>query len=314
MRGRRGARGAAFSLFAFQDILTTTIGVVLLILLVLALNISFTTITDVVSKSQDQHPLSAMDEDQLARQIELKSRILGSIDSSNSVKEELAQLDKETRQFLDELESLLEATQLDAQQAAQQASQAMSELESLDAQLAAKWDELAQLADAAKLEAAESEEMEELKRLRGEQGRLEAELNGALANNSLVYIKQQGGKKKPLLVEITRDTILVHSKGISEGMPMIELSHVDIDERCESAVELIRQLCADEKSYPLLVVSPEGGEPVDTGYQECPLAFSSPGSKLEILLRKQGFNIGVYPIEAGIHTADKPLLPEGVAP
>ena len=190
----------------------------------------------------------------------------------------------------------------------------MSELESLDAQLAAKWDELAQLADAAKLEAAESEQMEELKRLRGEQGRLEAELNGALANNSLVYIKQQGGKKKPLLVEITRDTILVHSQGISEGMPMIELSHFDIDERCESAVELIRQLCADEKSYPLLVVSPEGAEPVDTGYQECPSDWTSPGKNLEFLLRKQGLNIGVYPIEAGIHTADKPLLPEGLAP
>ena len=71
---RSNGNNSAFSLFAFQDILTTTIGIVLLIMLLLVLEISKAdATTDNSEQADNTNPISAM---QLNEDIALHTKIL----------------------------------------------------------------------------------------------------------------------------------------------------------------------------------------------------------------------------------------------
>ena len=98
-------------------------------------------------------------------------------------------------------------------------------------------------------------------------------------------------------------------------MPTIELPHQDVQERCDAAFELIRQLCSNRKSFPVLLVTPEGAEA--TSYE-----VPSPANILRSQLdehndkspRGQVISYGVEALEPGQHTADTPMLPEDLSP
>ena len=153
----------------------------------------------------------------------------------------------------------------------------------------------------------DTDEIVALQERRAEHGRLKQQLDGLLANDALMYIKQADKNHQPILVEITRNMIQVHAHGIAPGMPMIEFVQPDIEARCEAAVALLAQL-ADARRYPLLLVKPSGAMPV---WLESVGTEISPASYVRYLLNERKINNGLDLITTDQQTAPSPLLQGG---
>jgi len=307
MRTTRGSRDGAFSLFSFQDILTTTIGVVLLVLLVLVLDITMDAIAEVADASEPPPQTSdePMDDDDLRSEVQRLNMLLV-IAREDGVTSASRWLQEQTRRDLDDAQQRLidaHAAHLAARNATENRRPVLEDLydqiedhnatvEQLEADIEAAW--------------GDADEIAELQERRAEHGRLKQQLEGLLANPALMYIKQADKSHEPILVEITGDMIQIHAHGIAPGMPMIEFPNRSAKARCEAAVALLAQL-ADGRRYPLLLVKPSGAMPS----LRIEGSDVSPGSYLRHLLHERRIPTGIDLLTKDQQTAPDPLLGGG---
>ncbi len=275
MRTSRGSRGAAFSLFSFQDLLTTTIGVVLLILLVLVLDVT-------VEAVGGDHPPPLSDEE-LQNEIDKKNTLLV-IARDLGVHGTAKWLKEQTKRDLDAAQQGLRDAQ-EAYEASQYVKgKRMPVLNALHEEIFRMSAEIEVLQKEVEASLHDVEQVQELQELRNEHGRLREQLDGLLANDSLVYIKQDGSGHEPILVEIAADWIHIHAHGIAPGMPMFQFANPDVTARCVSAANLLEQL-SDQRRYPLLLAQPSGARPI-------PGEDRSPATLLRVLLDTKGIATG----------------------
>jgi len=253
MRSRRSKRnGSAFSLFAFQDILTTTIGVVLLIMLLLVLEISKANAVTVIEVEHvNSNPLTTV---QLQEQIELHIKIL-SILSENSPEEAVEWIQSQIEVEQNSTERLIQS--LIANITTEKSNPKLDIIKSLHDDIEKISKEIEEIKSEIIASLLDSDSADELKDLKGKKKQLQYQLDGMLANDSLVYIKQDDPNHTPFLVEITSDSITIHGHGIIPGMTDMKITG-GLSDKCQTAVSIISQL-ADEKMYPLLLVQPGGG-------------------------------------------------------
>ena len=244
---------AAFSLFAFQDILTTTIGIVLLIMLLLVLEISKAdATTDIGAQAENTKPISAM---QLTEDISLHTKIL-SILSNQSPEEAIEwienQIQKEqaaTEQLIEDILTTIASNEIDP---------------NLDAIIAIHTDihkvskTIEQLKSEIVSTLLHSDAAGKLEELKSKRQQLQFQLDGIIANDSLVYIKQDDPNHMPFLVEISSNSITIHGNGVIPGMTDIRLTQSSASVRCDIAVSIIKQI-SDDTLYPLILVRPGGG-------------------------------------------------------
>lgn len=193
---RRGRNNSGFSLFAFQDIITSVTGIMVLITLVLALELlqrkvatpaaRTAQVTDELEKTVNDNKQTIQ---QLKRQLEQSKRLVeefASVDI-NRVRFELKEL-KEQRQQLNQEIVKLEAQQRDA----------MSRLAEARAKRRDR--------------SADPETLEELQRQLSEAEQQLAKLKQA---NRVIFNPSEGQSKSPWLVEVARDSLKVAKVGAS---------------------------------------------------------------------------------------------------
>ena len=245
-------KGAAFSLFAFQDILTTTIGVVLLIMLLLVLEISKAeSVIEVDSEEANTTTLTTV---QLQELVELHTKLL-SILSEHSPEEAIewiqSQIEIEQNSTNRIMQNILaNITSVESNPQLELIKGLHDEIEVISQKIEdLKTEIISSLLD--------SDAAGELKELKGKHKQLQYQLDGIIANDSLVYIKQDDPNHTPFLVEISAKNIVIHGNGIIPGMTDMKISG-NLTNRCDTAIGIITQL-TDNRLYPLLLVRPGGG-------------------------------------------------------
>ena len=249
---RSGGQNAAFSLFAFQDILTTTIGVVLLIMLLLVLEISKDAATAKVIPQVEQQQISIHE----LEQIVATSVQAVSILKNNSANEAIAFIQSQIKEEQEQTKQITQGViDIVAKASIDPNPDIVNELYKQIEIISKNIEELKeQIMDAL----ANSEAAAELATLRNTKEKLEHQLRGLLANDSLVYIKQDDPSHTPFLVEVGVDYICIHGHGVAQGLVDVRLYEVDEATRIKSAVSIIEQLVTN-RYYPLILVKRGGG-------------------------------------------------------
>jgi len=250
---RSGGQNAAFSLFAFQDILTTTIGVVLLIMLLLVLEISKDAETNKEILPVEQQVSVSIDElkQTVATSVELVSAL-----KNNTLSETIALVQTQIRELQEETKQITQAVMdMVAKASIDPNPNIVNELYEQIEVISINIEELEEkIMDALD----NSESKFELEKLLKTKERLKHQLRGLLANDSLIYIKQNDPDHTPFLVEIGVDYICIHGHGVAQGMVDIRLQQPDEKSRIISAVTIIEQLVTN-RYYPLILVRRGGG-------------------------------------------------------
>ena len=249
---RSGGQNAAFSLFAFQDILTTTIGVVLLIMLLLVLEISKDAATAKVIPQVEQQQISIHE----LEQIVATSVQAVSILKNNSANEAIAFIQSQIKEEQEQTKQITQGViDIVAKASIDPNPDIVNELYKQIEVISKNIEELEeQITDALD----NSEAAAELATLRNTKEKLEHQLRGLLANDSLVYIKQDDPSHTPFLVEVGVDYICIHGHGVAQGLVDVRLYEVDEATRIKSAVSIIEQLVTN-RYYPLILVRRGGG-------------------------------------------------------
>ena len=249
---RSGGQNAAFSLFAFQDILTTTIGVVLLIMLLLVLEISKDAATAKVIPQVEQQQISIHELEQIvATSVETVSVL-----KNNSANEAIAFIQSQIKEEQEQTKQITQGViDIVAKASIDPNPDIVNELYKQIEVISKNIEELEeQITDALD----NSEAAAELATLRNTKEKLEHQLRGLLANDSLVYIKQDDPSHTPFLVEVGVDYICIHGHGVAQGLVDVRLYEVDEATRIKSAVSIIEQLVTN-RYYPLILVRRGGG-------------------------------------------------------
>lgn len=271
---RSKGNNSAFSLFAFQDILTTTIGIVLLIMLLLVLEISKAdATTDNSEQAENLKPISAM---QLNEDIALHIKIL-SILSNQSPEEAIEwfenQIQKEkaaTNQLIEDILTTIASNEIDPK---------LDTINAIHTDIHKVSKTIEQLKNEIVSKLLNSDAAGELEELKSKRQQLQFQLDGIIANDSLVYIKQDDPNHIPFLVEISSNSITIHGNGVVPGMTDIRLTKSSVSDRCAVAVSIIRQI-SNERLYPLILVRPGGGEGCQTIREELQSLHISSGIDL----------------------------------
>jgi len=250
---RSNGNNSAFSLFAFQDILTTTIGIVLLIMLLLVLEISKAdATTDNREQAENTNPISAM---QLNEDIALHTKIL-SILSNYSPDEAIEWIENQiqmeqtaTKHLIDDIFTVIASNEINPK---------LDAINAIHTDIHKISKTIEQLKNEIVSKLLNSELAGELEELRSKHQQLQFQLDGIIANDSLVYIKQDDPNHTPFLVEISSNSITIHGNGVVPGMIDIRLTQNSSSDRCDIAVSIIRQI-SNERLYPLILVQPGGG-------------------------------------------------------
>lgn len=230
---RRRAQTEAFSLFSFQDIITSVTGVIILVTLLLAV--------ELVKRPpvQDAKPRKSVTE-------ELRSQIAA---------------------FGREQDLLNKLLQEDAEFLRGSASLSMSDLERTQAEMARRVDETEKATEAltdamkesiARRAAAESElsitESQSLAQIQAENAALAAELEVVKSSNQVVYNKNPGSQKAAWLVDLQADCIRVLKPGDED----VQLEFDESDE-AERVVAFVKWAKTRDRrnDYFVLLVRPE---------------------------------------------------------
>ncbi len=253
-RSRRGANPTV-SLFAFQDVMMTTMGILLLVTLLLAVNL-----TRVVSRETspppaetEPPPSSATLEKLRARASRLEKRYEAA----------LADLSKVTGLGKDQEERARRLREELARTAAR-----VRKLEAKIARLAGSQE------PSGEREKAVAKKRARLSRLRRRVERLKRKVKERQKNPRLTYIQQEGQSKEPLLVVLTGRRIGV---GPPEGRgPALWFTHGEAETRMSRFLDWARGRDAAEE-YFVIVLKPSGL----SAYRE-----------LKKRLRGAGFDVG----------------------
>jgi hypothetical protein len=230
---RRRAPTGAFSLFAFQDIITSVTGVIILVTLLLAV--------ELIKRPpvQDGRPQGSATED-LESQIAAMDREL----------EALSALVQEDSSFLRESASL---SSTDLEQARIELARRVAETEYSIKEMTEILKQSIDRRSAAEFELSRTETVS-LPQILAENAALTSELDFIKSSNQVVYNQSPGAQKAAWLIDLEADRIRVLKPG--HAGVTVEFSEFSEAERIGSFVEWARTRDL-EKDYFVLLVRPE---------------------------------------------------------
>jgi len=232
MRGVRGDHGQPVSLFAFQDIMTAVIGILLLIVLLMCLQLSMTAasatgmeervstadrlefdLRDIVGQERATDAAIAQAQQQLRHQAGAQPTIERVVERRRklvALYEHIAQIEESVRRSFEGLRALTE-------------------------------------------DGAAQDRLEETIELEQKKERIQSELAGIRRQRGLTYLRDQRFEKSPLLVVLSGNTIRVGEVGSDQAA--LTFAHRDVKERMQATVQWLQRFSA-QRSYVLLVVKP----------------------------------------------------------
>lgn len=232
MRGVRGDYGEPVSLFAFQDIMTAVIGILLLIVLLMCLQLSVTTAS---ASSVDEKTSTA---DRLESDL-------------REVTDQEATTDVAIAQALEELK--LQTRTLPKIDRVVVRRRELSELYERIAQAEASvrgvFEGLLALTEGGVVQA----QLEEAIELEQKKERLQSELDAVRRHRGLTYLQNQRFEKSPLLVVLSGDVIRVGEVGLDQAA--LTFAHRDVDTRMQAVVQWLQRFSA-QRYYVLVVIKP----------------------------------------------------------
>ncbi len=237
--GRRGARQAPFSLFAFQDIMTAVIGILLLVVLLMCLQLSTATAAaDAVDANRDEVTTLRRDHDELtSRQRALDARI-----------------ERLQARLAEQRNAPLPIERVATQRAT--LSELYREVATVEDEVHETFERLRELTTDSEIHA----QLDETLTLEQQAARLKTELTAVRRHQGLTYLLNAGFAKTPLLVVVAADELRVGVVGARRGALTFAAPQPELRQR--SLEQWLAQYTPTDH-YVLLVVKPSGQPQVD---------------------------------------------------
>jgi len=240
MRGRRGARDNPVSFFAFQDIMTGVIGILLLIVLLMCLDLSRATaeVSGAVERSEAARLLES-DLDNLSAQV--------------------GQADQSIRTLRNQLRQQAGARPQIALVVARRRALSMryQQIATVEQAVGEGFQALRELTE----DGSALRQLEELTELEQKKECLESELDAVKRHQGLTYLLNQRFGKAPLLVVASRGAIRVGMVGSQQAA--LTFSQRDFETRKQALAQWLRSFEV-QSYYVLLAAKPSAQPHLDT--------------------------------------------------
>ena len=185
---RSGNQGGAFSLFAFQDIITSTIGAIVLIMLVLVLKITKDVTAQPETPQTKEHTESASNLEHNNDTLRRLKKVL----SNGTFDESVLWIKNQIKQEQKEIDQIIETVYREMSD-----DSSKKEIKNLHAEIINTSNNIDELKKEVTEAIADSNSAKQLAEIRRTREQLEHRLSGILANDSLVYIKQDDPNHTP---------------------------------------------------------------------------------------------------------------------
>ncbi len=268
-RGRRGSHSAPVSLFSFQDIITSVMGVLLFVVLLMATQtavVAEAVVTGTVAGSGESLAQTLAALDQQLEEIRQQTASLGGHVARSRTAGDMSDV-VEARSHLARVYEDVVTTE-----------------DSLRAEFSALKTATGAGEDGAEVLALVQDRDQNVALLKGE-------LDALRMNKRLTYIARQDYAKQPLVVEVAGDSIRFAGSPDAEE-PALTLTHSQSAERVRALMTLLRDFPTD--SYYVLLVCKPSGIPAYDGIRSA--------------VSERGFNIGtdVIPEDWSALTGEEP--------
>lgn len=236
-RGKRGQAGAPISLFSFQDIMTSVMGILVLITLMMSLELQET-----VEQVQTPAPQTATPppETTVAELKQKREQLQAQYEKAVAELSAVAEMTGDKSSVLREQLARLQTTITEMEQLERRVREIQTQTEEL-----------------AKQEKSMAEKMQETVALEQRASQLRGEIDRLKSNPRLTYIMQQGAGKSPILVELSGQLLGIGSHKTQE--PAMWADAKDIDGRIELLLALAGNY-SPSTEYFVLLVKPSGFE------------------------------------------------------
>lgn len=260
MRRNRQRSQAPISLFSFQDIMMSVMGILLLITLLLALDLTFAIATDPPASTDVPEPdTDRAEREALRRQVDaVREHFEAMLADVNR----LVGASGDRGREMAELRAMLEQT--------------IAEVGALEARVRKEGE---MLPEWRRRQARGRARLEQIARLREEAARLRSRVEAESLNPRLTYIVQRDESKTAILLDISTDAFGIGSPDPSQSV--LWLSAPDVSER-------LRQLAAWAGSH----------DPATAYFVILarPATFDDLYGRVRLTLRRLGFDVGTEPI------------------
>lgn len=240
MRGARGYRDPPVSLFAFQDIMTAVIGILLLVVLLMCLHLS----TTAASASNL--------EQQIAAAHQLEADLSAATAEEQAVDVAIAEAEQrlhEQRRSEPQIQQVVTRRR--------ELSELYGRIAEAEEMLRSAFEELRALTE----DGAAQKRLEELVELEQKKERIQAELDAVRRHRGLTYLLNQRFEKAPLLVVVSADFTRVGIVGSEQGA--LTFAHGDVAIRMQAVSQWLQRF-STRRYYVLLVVKPSAQAHVAT--------------------------------------------------
>lgn len=235
-RGLRGRNDPPVTLFAFQDVMTSIIGILLFVVMLMALQIS--TVADAVGTN-------AADGSLRDRVLELERR---KADAERSL-DTNAMIAQRARQA-DGFNGVVRNRE--------RLSKTYAELEQVEREITARFDEIKRRAE---LSSSKDSTLSDMIAVQQENERLKGELDLARMNKRLTYIVSKGFEKRPVLIEVSAQVWRVAAD--ANGDTMISLAQADLPRRTAALTQVLGNFNTRD-FYCLLIVKPSAAVEINS--------------------------------------------------
>lgn len=240
MRGARGHRDPPVSLFAFQDIMTAVIGILLLIVLLMALQLS----TSAASASNLEQQIAD------AHQLESDLGAVTAEEQAGDVAIAAAeQRLREQRRSEPRIEQVVARRR--------ELAELYGRIAEVEKLLRSAFEELRTLTE----DGSARERLEKMVELEQKKERIQAELDAVRRHRGLTYLLNQRFEKTPLLVVASANSMRVGIVGSQQAA--LTFAHGDVEIRMQAVSQWLQRFSA-RRYYVLLVVKPSAQAHVAT--------------------------------------------------
>jgi hypothetical protein len=234
-RGLRGRNDPPVTLFAFQDVMTSIIGILLFVVMLMALQIS--AVADAVGNRSDDGTLRERVQNLEQRKSEAENAL-----DTDAMAAERARRSEGFNGVVRDRERL---------------AKTYAELERIEREIANRFAEVKRRAD---LSSSQDSTLSDMIAAQQENERLKGELDLARLNKRLTYIVSKGFAKRPVLIEASAGVWRV--AGDANGDTMISLAQPDISNRLTALSQVLGNFSTRD-FYCLLIVKPSAAVDVN---------------------------------------------------
>lgn len=234
-RSLRGRNDPPVTLFAFQDVMTSIIGILLFVVMLMALQVS--SVADAVGNQTDDGTLRERVRELQNRKAEAERSL-----NSEAVIAERARHADGFNGVVRDRERL---------------AKTYAELEQIERDIAARFEDIKRRMD---LSSSQDSTLSEMIAVQQENERLKGELDLARLNKRLTYIVSKGFEKRPVLIETSASVWRV--AGDANGDTMISLGQPEITKRASALTQVLSNF-SPRDFYCLLIVKPSAAADIN---------------------------------------------------